>query len=76
MGMAKVRQSRNYTETSIIAIAYKGGARTAEWGRCTVQDVVTEVAAAKDLFEQAAEILGYDLLKICTEGGNLVCRRF
>ena len=38
-----------------------------------MQDVVTEVSAAKDLFEQAADILGYDLLKICTEGGNLDC---
>ncbi|KAL3139643.1 hypothetical protein ABBQ38_003959 [Trebouxia sp. C0009 RCD-2024] len=32
------------------------------------KDVVNEVAAAKDLFQQASDILGYDLLKICTEG--------
>jgi [acyl-carrier-protein] S-malonyltransferase len=29
---------------------------------------VEEVAAARDLFDQASEILGYDLLKLCVEG--------
>ena len=33
-----------------------------------LQDVVNEVAAAKHLFEQASDILGYDLLNVCTEG--------
>ena len=33
-----------------------------------LQDVVEEVSAAKDLFAQASDILGYDLLKVCTEG--------
>ncbi|BDA40559.1 Malonyl-CoA-acyl carrier protein transacylase, mitochondrial [Coccomyxa sp. Obi] len=32
------------------------------------KDVVEEVPAAKDLFDQASEILGYDLLKLCVEG--------
>ncbi|KAK9916775.1 hypothetical protein WJX75_006818 [Coccomyxa subellipsoidea] len=32
------------------------------------KDVVEEVAAARDLFDQASEILGYDLLKLCVEG--------
>lgn len=31
-------------------------------------DVVKEVPAAKELFDEASEILGYDLLKVCTEG--------
>ena len=33
-----------------------------------LQDVVNEVPAAKQLFQQASEILSYDLLKVCTEG--------
>ena len=32
------------------------------------KDVVTEVPKAKELFEQASDILGYDLLQVCTEG--------
>ena len=35
-----------------------------------MQDIVAEVPAAKDLFSQASEILGYDLLNLCTEGEN------
>jgi [acyl-carrier-protein] S-malonyltransferase len=35
-------------------------------GMCA--DVVKEVPAAKALFDQAKEILGYDLLQVCTEG--------
>jgi len=31
-------------------------------------EVVSEVPAAKALFEEASEILGYDLLEVCTEG--------
>lgn len=31
-------------------------------------DVVKEVPKAKELFDEASEILGYDLLKVCTEG--------
>jgi [acyl-carrier-protein] S-malonyltransferase len=31
-------------------------------------DVVKEVPKAKELFEEASEILGYDLLQVCTEG--------
>ena len=33
-----------------------------------LQDVVSEVPAAKQLFQQASDILGYDLLNVCTEG--------
>ena len=32
------------------------------------KDVVAEVPKAKELFDQASEILGYDLLHVCTEG--------
>lgn len=32
------------------------------------KDVVNEVSAAKELFQQASDILSYDLLKVCTEG--------
>ena len=35
-------------------------------GMCA--DVVKEVPAAKKLFDEASEILGYDLLKVCTDG--------
>ena len=31
-------------------------------------DVVKDVPAAKALFDEASEILGYDLLEVCTEG--------
>jgi [acyl-carrier-protein] S-malonyltransferase len=31
-------------------------------------DVVKDVPAAKALFDQASEILGYDLLQVCTQG--------
>ena len=33
-----------------------------------LQDVVSEVPAAKQLFQQASDVLGYDLFNICTEG--------
>lgn len=32
------------------------------------KDVVAEVPKAKELFEQASDILGYDLLQVCAEG--------
>ncbi|KAL7580114.1 hypothetical protein ACA910_012874 [Epithemia clementina (nom. ined.)] len=35
-------------------------------GMCS--DVVKEVPKAKELFDEASEILGYDLLQVCTEG--------
>ena len=41
-------------------------------GCCPLQDVVTEVPAAKELFDKASDILSYDLLKICTEGEQYV----
>ena len=31
-------------------------------------DVVKEVPKAKEMFDEASEILGYDLLQVCTEG--------
>jgi [acyl-carrier-protein] S-malonyltransferase len=32
------------------------------------QDLVTDCPAAKELFDKASAILGYDLLQVCTEG--------
>jgi len=32
------------------------------------KDVATEIPAAKELFDRASEILGYDLLAVCAEG--------
>lgn len=32
------------------------------------KDIVAEVPKAKEMFEQASDILGYDLLKVCVEG--------
>ena len=32
------------------------------------KDVVAEVPKAKELFEQASDILGYNLLQVCAEG--------
>eukprot|EP00879_Flechtneria_rotunda_P003738 GHRR01003976.1.p1 GENE.GHRR01003976.1~~GHRR01003976.1.p1 ORF type:complete len:351 (+),score=140.96 GHRR01003976.1:61-1113(+) len=32
------------------------------------KDLVAEVPAAKELFHKAADLLGYDLLKVCVEG--------
>lgn len=33
-----------------------------------MQDVAVELPAAKELFNKASDILGYDLLEVCTEG--------
>jgi hypothetical protein len=35
-----------------------------------LQELVAEVPAAKALFDKASEILGYDLLQVCTEGAR------
>ena len=35
-----------------------------------LQDVAAEIPAAKQLFEHASDVLGYDLLKVCVEGGS------
>ena len=32
------------------------------------KDVCAEVPAAKELFDRASSILGYDLLQVCVEG--------
>lgn len=34
------------------------------------QEVVEEVPGAKELFDKASDILGYDLLKVCVEGNS------
>lgn len=36
--------------------------------------MVEEVPAAKELFDKASDILGYDLLKVCVEGKSLGVR--
>lgn len=33
-----------------------------------VQELCADCASAKALFDKATEILGYDLLEVCTEG--------
>ena len=51
--------------TSDVAVMFPGqGAQFV--GMCG--DVVKDVPAAKALFDEASEILGYDLLEVCTEG--------
>ena len=51
--------------TSKVAFMFPGqGAQFV--GMCG--DVVKEVPKAKELFDEASEILGYDLLQVCTEG--------
>ena len=35
---------------------------------CALQDVCESSKAAKELFTNASDILGYDLLEMCTEG--------
>lgn len=32
------------------------------------KDVAADIPKAKELFDQASDILGYDLLQVCTEG--------
>ena len=51
--------------TSKVAFMFPGqGAQSV--GMCS--EVVNDVPAAKALFDEASEILGYDLLQVCTEG--------
>lgn len=51
--------------TSKVAFMFPGqGAQFV--GMCG--DVVKDVPKAKELFDEASEILGYDLLQVCTEG--------
>ena len=71
VGMAKVHSLISPTsficadlECSIHAVSSVHSACFADGS----QDVVEEVSAAKDLFAQASDILGYDLLKVCVEG--------
>ncbi len=53
-----------------VAFYFPGqGAQTV--GMC--KEVVAEVPAAKELFDRAAEIVGYDLLQICVEGEDTGC---
>lgn len=48
-----------------VAFFFPGqGAQTV--GMC--KEVTAEVPAAKELFDRASEILGYDLLQVCVEG--------
>lgn len=48
-----------------VAFFFPGqGAQTV--GMC--KEVAAEVPAAKELFDRASEILGYDLLQVCAEG--------
>lgn len=37
------------------------------------QDISADFPAAKDLFDKASSILGYDLLEVCTEGNAAGC---
>lgn len=51
--------------SSKVAFMFPGqGAQSV--GMCS--EVVADVPAAKALFDEASEILGYDLLEVCTEG--------
>lgn len=38
-----------------------------------LQELCNEVPAAKQLFDRASDILGYDLLQVCVEGVQHVC---
>ena len=38
------------------------------FGVVSLQDLCDQCAAAKALFDNAADVLGYDLLKVCSEG--------
>ena len=41
----------------------------------TPQELCAELPAAKELFDKAADILGYDLLALCSEGARkLACK--
>ena len=65
--MTKVAASDNDFDdfSSKVAFMFPGqGAQSV--GMCS--EVVNDVPAAKALFEEASEILGYDLLEVCTEG--------
>ena len=35
-----------------------------------VQDITDSIPAARQLFDEASDILGYDLLKVCIEGAK------
>ena len=44
------------------------GCNTSHACMLPLQDVAAELPAAKQLFEHASDVLGYDLLKVCVEG--------
>ncbi len=53
-----------------VAFFFPGqGAQTVGMGR----EVAEAVPAAKQLFDRASEVLGYDLLAVCAEGGLHGC---
>ena len=65
--LTKVAASDNDFDefSSKVAFMFPGqGAQSV--GMCS--EVVNDVPAAKALFDEASEILGYDLLEVCTEG--------
>ena len=65
--MTKVAASDNDFDefSSKVAFMFPGqGAQSV--GMCS--EVVSDVPAAKALFDEASEILGYDLLEVCTNG--------
>ena len=62
-----VRASDNEFDDFSSKIAFMFPGQGAQFvGMC--ESVVKDVPAAKELFDQASEILGYDLLQVCLEG--------
>ena len=66
VGMAKVGAAICAEGLHILG---QSGVRHQPFPYAVLQDVAAEIPAAKQLFEHASDVLGYDLLKVCVEGG-------
>lgn len=76
VGMAKVRCSTCFaSHKDLLCHTFWSCCRPGTCLQCVAmhlpQDLCAEVPAAKQLFDRASEILGYNLLQVCVEGAHI-----